>query len=65
MDTHLKPKPLFEWFVVRCGSRTGHQKNMFWKIVLHAQIITREKSRLQQDLGSLENLMLHFHNEDN
>jgi hypothetical protein len=20
---------IFEWFVVRCGPRTGHQKNMF------------------------------------
>ena len=24
MDTDLKQKPIFEWFVIRCGSKTGH-----------------------------------------
>lgn len=26
---HLYRRPLFEWFVVRCGSRNGHQKGMY------------------------------------
>jgi hypothetical protein len=36
--THLERTPIILWFVVRCGSKNGHQKNMFFKeIGLRAQ----------------------------
>jgi hypothetical protein len=36
--TFLKQIPIFEWWVVRCRSKDGHQKDMCLKeIGLHAQ----------------------------
>ena len=28
---NLGQTPIFEWYVVRCGSKVGHQKNMCLK----------------------------------
>ena len=34
--THLNRTPIFEWHVVRCGSKNGHPKDMcFREIGLH------------------------------
>ena len=29
--TYLKQTPIFEWCVVRCGSKNGHQKGICFK----------------------------------
>ena len=31
LDTYLIQTPIFEWCVVRCGSKNEHQKNMCQK----------------------------------
>ena len=36
--TYLKLAPIFEWRVVRCGSKYGHQKDMFkrnWTVCIN------------------------------
>ena len=51
--TYLKPTPICEWDVVRCGSKNGYQKDIMWleEIGLCAQ-------NLITILGSMVNISL-------
>ena len=53
--TYLQRTPIFEWWLVRCGSRSGHQKDMFLKeIELCAQnLLTYLGGPMWPSYGSL------------
>ena len=35
--TYLNQTPIFEWYVVRCGTKNGYQKDVFERVRLGAQ----------------------------
>ena len=56
-NTAIIKTPVFEWYVVRCGSQNGHQTDKCFEIGLRTQNSNHSRLNGQHDWGPIYHLM--------